>query len=201
MFWISAMVTLPADEPGGIMRARSAIILALVLTASACGKAEPAGPPVAVQPSEVEALVFQSTDLSEKQISMEGYFGFDNGPKGDAIAMGPELTTQPMGHGDTLIRFDVDRGTGPNQLNLHEIGRNELADLPVAPVSVIFDMNKTTYQDAEGVAHPLRARVRVTGRLHYARLGANLMSDEDSRSPTGRRFKPQLVDVTLEPTS
>ena len=175
-------------------------MLGVLALMAACAKAPPPGPTVVVQPSQVEALLDWSSDLSERRVAIDGYIGFDNGPSGQAAAMGPELTTAPNHGGDPLIRVEIERGEGRNQLNLPVLSRQTLAWAPQAPATLIVDLSHATYKDAAGTPHALDSRVRVTGRLSYVHLGdAGLMSDPDAASPTGRRFKPRLVDVALEP--
>ncbi|MDB5433352.1 MAG: hypothetical protein JWP35_4468 [Caulobacter sp.] len=175
-------------------------MLSVLVMAAACAKAPPPQPVVVVQPSQLEALVYRSSSLSERRISIDGYVGFDNGPSGQGAAMGPELTSAPNDGGSRLIRVEIERGAGPNQLNLPILSRQKIDWAPAAPETLIVDLSHATYQDASGAAHPLASRVRVTGRLEYFRLGsAGLLSDPDPSSPTGRRFKPRLVDVVLEP--
>lgn len=71
---------------------------------------------------------------------------------------------------------------------------------PNAPATITFDMARTTVQDVSGKPHPLGERVRVTGRVTYQAVrGAGLMWDEDARSPTGKRLKPMLTEVIVEP--
>ena len=181
------------------MRLRMAMAGALALLAAGCGKPRPPLPPVVVEPSQLDQLVYWSPDLDGRRIAIDGYIGFDNGPPGQAIALGPELTSQPYGKGDELIRFDLARGEGPNQLQLPVLETRSLLNIPAAGSWDIVDVGRATFSDAAGKAHPLSDEVRVTGRLVYIRAGAaGLLSDEDARSPTGRRLKPRLVDVTLE---
>lgn len=182
------------------MRAALPVLLTLALTA--CAPAAPSGPPVEIQPSQAEHLLQFSSDLSRKRVALEGYVFFDNGRNGEAIAMLPELRSGPAGAGETLIRFDIDYGPGPNQLDLHELSREKPPGFPGAPETITFDLSKATWQDGAGKTHPLSEKVRLVGRVEYVRLGnAGLLSDEDARSPTGRRFKPRLVDVELSPTA
>ena len=172
------------------------VVLAVL---AGCGKAPPMGPPVVVDASRIEPMVYWSSDLNGRRVSLDGYIGFDNGGAGEAIAIGEELTTQPLGRGDELIRFDLPRGEGPNQLRLHELGRETFAAAPASGEVTTFDPALTTFQDSAGKAHALDEKVRVTGTLVYPRLGdVGLLSDEDRRSPNGRRFKPRLEDVVLE---
>ena len=178
---------------------RGAVLGVVALVASGCGRPEPAGPPVRVERSEVERLVYWSHDLDGRRVSMQGFIGFDNGPNGQAIAMGPELTSAPNGGGDELIRVEVERGGGPSQLNLPVLSRQRFAATPAVGEFLTVDIGHATYQDKAGVAHPLGDPVRVTGRLSYARLNnVGPLSDPDPRSPTGQRFNPRLVDVELE---
>lgn len=180
------------------MRARMALALALTLTVAGCGKSGPPPPPVAIEPSELDSKVYWSSDLDDHRITLDGYIGFDNGPTGHAIALGPELTSQPFGRGDALISFDLEQGDQPNQMQLPEVERHTLQGVPAAPAVVIVDVAHATFKDAAGQAHSFDEKVRVTGRLSYAGFGSNLMTDEDARSPNGRRFKPRLIDVSLE---
>ena len=181
------------------MRLRMAMAGALALAAAGCGKSGPPGPPVVVAPSQLDQLLYWSPGLDGRRISIDGYIGFDNGPTGQAIALGPELTSQPDGKGDELIRFDLERGEGPNRMQLPVLETRSLPSVPAAGTWDIVDVGRTTFSDSVGKAHPLGDEVRVTGRLVYIRAGAaGLMSDEDARSPTERRLKPRLVDVALE---
>lgn len=179
------------------MRLRMTLVGALAL--AGCGESRPAQPTVVVEGSQVETLVYWSPALDGRRIAIDGYIGFDNGPTGQAIALGPELTSQPYGKGDELIRFDLERGDGPNQMQLPVLETRTMPSIPAAGAVEIIDVGHATFHDSAGKVHPLDDRVRVTGRLVYARLGgAGLLSDEDRRSPTGRRLKPRLVDVVLE---
>lgn len=175
------------------------ILFGVLLALSGCGKAEPPLPPVDIQPSQIEQKVYWSSDLNGRRIVIEGYVGFDNGPRGDAIAMGPELTTEPYGKGDPLLRVEIERGVGPNQINLPVLERKTMAGFPAAPAVLTVDLSKATLQDATGKARRLGQRIRVTGKLEYVRVeNLGLISDPDPRSPTGRRLKPRLTDVVLE---
>lgn len=176
-----------------------ALMLAPLLSLGGCAKPRPAGPPVTVEPSQVEQRIYWASDLIDRRVSIDGYIGFDNGPNGQAIAMGPELNSQPFARGDTLIRVDIERGEKANQLNLPVLERQTLAGVPNAPATLIVDLAKGTWQDSAGKAHPLSEKVRLTGTLDYARVqNVGLISDPDSRSPNGRRLQPRLTDVVLE---
>jgi hypothetical protein len=167
----------------------------MALALGACGK--PPAPPVVVEASEVEPRVFWGHDLEGQHISVDGYIGLDNGPKGDAIAMGQVLTTQPLGAGEQLFRFDLKRGDGPNQINLPVVSSRPIEQTPMQIQTV--DLSSATFHDRAGGSHPLSDRVRVTARLRYDRVKGYLLSDEDPRSLTGKRFKPRLTDIVLEP--
>ncbi len=74
-----------------------------------------------------------------------------------------------------------------------------MPNIPAAPATEIIDVGRATFRDSAGKAHPLDDEVRVTGRLVYVRVrDLGLLSDDDARSPTGRRLMPRLVDVALE---
>jgi hypothetical protein len=179
------------------MRLRLVLAGALALLATGCGKVGPAPPPVLVEASQVEPQIYWASDLNRRRVSIDGYIGFDNGPAGQAIAIGQVLTTRPNGQGDELMRFDLENGSGPNQLDLAVLSRERF--VPNAPETITFDLAGSTFQDSAGKPHPLRQKVRVTGRLVYFGVGgAGLIADDDSRSPTGKRFKPRLVDLVLE---
>lgn len=181
------------------MLGRWAVSGLVALAVAGCAKPEPKAPPVALQPSQVESLVYWSADLNGQRVSMEGWVHFNNGEDGRAIAIGPELRSQPRGDGERLIFLDVENGEGPNQLHLPVVHTETIKGMPGAPQILTIDAAKATYQDTAGVAHPLGGKMRVTGKLRYVRAGkAGLWSDADTRSPTGRRFKPKLVDVVLE---
>jgi hypothetical protein len=180
------------------MPARLTLLAFLVLATAGCGPVAPAAPPIEIQPSQAESLLQFSSDLNRQRVVMEGYVYFDNGRAGEAIAMGPELRSAQDGAGEPLVRFEIEYGEAANQLNLKAQKRELLPGVPNAPETLVFDPTKATWQDAAGKAHPLSRKLRLTGRLEY--IGINnvgLLSDEDSRSPTGRRFKPRLVDVDL----
>jgi hypothetical protein len=181
------------------MRLRMIVAVLVMLAATACARTEPPSPPVPLEPSELDRRVYWAADLNGKLVSIEGYIGFDNGPDGQAIAVGPELTTEPLGEGDELIGLDVKRGDGPNQLQAPVLETKTMANFPAAPPVLVLDVGRATFKDQAGKAHPLREKVRATGRLTYIRVGdVGLWSDEDSRSPTGRRFKVRLTDVVLD---
>ncbi len=112
--------------------------------------------------------------------------------------MGPQLTTAPFGGGEKTVPFQLQRGAGPNQLNLPVL-RDETV-FPAAPMRILtVDIAKAAFQDAKGAAHPFADKVRVTGRLRrYEYVQNYFQSDEDRRSPTGRRYKPRLTDVVLD---
>ncbi len=165
------------------------------MATTACGRA--AGPPVLVDTSQLESQVYWSHELEGRRISMDGYLSFDNGPHGEAIAMAPQLTTAPFGGGEKTVPFQLERGAGPNQLNLPVLREETI--FPAAPMRIVtVDIAKSAFQDSKGVAHPLAHKVRVTGRLRYEYVQNYLQSDEDRRSPSGRRYKPRLTDVVLE---
>ena len=177
------------------MQSRLVVLGALALATTACGRV--AAPPVLVDASQVESQVYWSHAFADRRISMDGYLSFDNGPNGEAIAMAPQLTSAPFGGGDKTVPFQLKRGPGPNQLNLPVLREETI--FPAAPMRiVIVDIAKAAFQDSKGVAHPLADKVRVTGRLRYQYVQNYFQSDEDRRSPTGRRYKPWLDDVVLE---
>jgi len=178
------------------MRVRAAVLGAMALAVSACGK--PAAPPVLVEAGEVEPRVFWGHDLEGQRIAVDGYIGLDNGPNGDAIAMGQVLTTQPMGAGEQLLRFDLRRGDGPNQVNFPVVSSRPIAETPMRVQTV--DLSKATFHDRAGASHPLSDKVRLTARLRYERVKGYLLSDDDTRSLTGKRFKPRLTEIVLEPS-
>ena len=179
------------------MRFQLILLGALALAMSGCGKAEPPAPPVHIEPSQAERMIYQASDLNGRRIELDGYIGFDNGADGKAIAIGQVLTTDRDGRGDQLIRFDLKQGTEANQLNLPVVKRERF--VPNAPEVITFDLDKATYQDSAGKPHPLGDKVRVTGKLAYVSLGkTGLISDPDPGSPDGRRFMPRLTDVVLE---
>ncbi len=179
------------------MRLRVALVGMLALIATGCGKVGPAPPPVLVEASQVEPQIYWASDLNGRRVSIDGYIGFDDGPGGQAITIGQVLTTRPNGQGDELMRFDLETGAGPNQLNMAVLSRERF--VPNAPETITFDLARTTFQDSAGKPHPLREKVRVTGKLVYFGVsGAGLIAEDDSGSPTGKRFKPRLVDLVLE---
>lgn len=170
----------------------------MALAVAACDKVEQA-PAVLIETSQVEPMIFGSADLKGRRVSLDGYLNFDNGPYGQAIAMRPQLRTRPNGAGEALIGFDLEHGEGPNQLHLPVLEKEKIPGLPAAPEILTIDVAKATFQDKAGVAHPFRDRVRVTGRLMYSgdrKTGP--IGEDDPSSPTGKRFKPQLIDVELE---
>ncbi len=178
------------------MRFQLILLGAVALAMSGCGKSEPPAPPVHIEPSQVQRMVHQASDLDGRRIELDGYIGFDNGANGQAIAIGQVLTTDRDGRGEELIRFDLKQGAEANQLNLPVISRDRF--VPNAPEVVTFDLRKASFQDSAGKAHPLSDKVRVTGRLVYLGLGnTGPLSDPDPSSPSGRRFKPRLTDVVL----
>jgi len=178
---------------------RCAAALALALLAAACGPTAPAEPPVVVDASRVESEIHWASDLARRQVAIDGYLGFDNGKTGQGIAIGQVLTTLPGGQGRVLLRIDAPLGTGPGQLDLPVIERHTAAGIPNAPEVMTVDLTAATWGDAAGGRHTLRKKVRVTGRLDYLRVGRHgLWSEEDPRSPTGRRLKALLFDVTLD---
>lgn len=178
---------------------RAALPMLLALALSACGQVAPSGPPTEIQPSQAEALLRQSTELNGKRVMVEGYVFFDNGRQGEAIAMGPELRSSPNGGGEQLARFEAGYGPGPNQLDLHVISKEKPEGFPGAPEIMTFDPAKATWQDAAGTSHPLSRKVRLSGTVRYAgyrRSGA--VSQEDTGSPTGKRYFPTLTKVVLD---
>lgn len=180
------------------MHLRPALLL-LTLTLAACGAVAPSAPPVEIQPSQAQAMLHQATDLDGRRIAIEGYVHFDNGRNGEAIAMGPELRSSPSGGGEPLARFDLEYGSGPNQLDLHEISKEKPKGFPGAPEIMTFDPTQATWQDAAGASHPLSRKVRVIGTVRYAgftRTGP--VSEKDASSASGQRFRPTLTKVVLD---
>ena len=178
---------------------RAALPMLLALALSACGQVAPSGPPTEIQPSQAEALLRQSTDLDGKRVVVEGYLFFDNGRQGEAIAMGPELRSSPNGGGEQLARFETEYGPGPNQLDLHVISKDKPEGFPGAPEIMTFDPLKATWQDAAGASHPLSQKVRLTGIVRYAGFKrSGPVSEDDTTSPTGKRFYPTLTKVVLD---
>jgi hypothetical protein len=164
-----------------------------------CGPVKPADPPVLIEPSQIEGKLLWSSALHDKLVSVDGYITYDNGVRGDAIAMGPQLNSAPMGGGNELVRFMAERGDGPNQLKLAVVSQGPILGREGLPETITFDIAKSTFQDKAGQAHPLSAKVRVTGTATYVRVGdAGFWSDPDAESPIGRRFKMRLTDVVLE---
>lgn len=179
------------------MRPALPILLALVLTA--CGQAASSGPPLEIQPSQAEALLHQTTELDGKRVAIEGYVFFDNGQQGEAIAMGPELRSSPNGGGEPLARFETEYGPGANQLDLHVLSKDKPEGFPGAPEIMTFDPTKATWQDAAGATHPLSQKVRLTGTVRYAGYSrSGPVFQEDTGSPTGKRFHPRLTKVALD---
>lgn len=176
----------------GITAATAALLL------SACGGREPEEPPVLIEAAQVKPLLYWSADLAGRRVMVDGYVDLDNGPTGDAIAMRPRLTSRPRGLGDALVSFEVERGTGPGQLNLPVVETRGFTNLPAAGEVVIVDLRNARFQDSTGASYPLTEKVRVTGRVAYRSLSGQPMGTEDDRSPSGRRFDPRLTDVTLE---
>lgn len=177
---------------------RPALPILMALTLTACGQPAPSEPPMEIQPSQAEALLHQTTELDNKRVAIEGYVFFDNGQQGEAIAMGPELRSSPNGGGEPLARFETKYGAAPNQVNLNAVPK-KMAGLPEAPEIITFDPSKATWQDAAGATHPLSQKVRLTGTVRYAgykRSGA--VFEEDTSSPTGKRFHPRLTKVVLD---
>ena len=165
-----------------------------------CAPPEDTSPPVVVAAADAEPTLHWSADLDGKRVAVDGYVNLDNGPTGAGIARGPQLTSQPGGRGTALINFEVERGTGPGQLDLPVMETRVYAQFPTRPEVDRVDMSRASYRDAAGVAYPISRKVRVTGRLAYARWsGGQLFSNEDKRSTTGRRLMPRLIDVVLEP--
>jgi hypothetical protein len=180
-----------------VMRAALPMLLALAI--SGCDQVAPSGPPVEIQPSQAEAMLHQTTDLDGKRVAIEGYVFFDNGQRGEAIAMGPELRSSPNGGGEPLARFEMAYGPGPNQLDLHEVSKERPGGIPEAPEILTFDLAQVTWQDAAGASHPLSQKVRLTGTVRYAGFKrSGPVSKDDAGSPTGKRYWPMLKKVVLD---
>jgi len=172
------------------------VLLGALLIAGGCRPPEPEQPPVHIEQSQAASTLHWSADLNNRLISLDGYIGFDNGQLGQAIAMGQRLYSQPYGNGEQLIRFDLEQGDGPNQLQLAEVSRETMPGLPGAAATIVFDPTRTTVQDADGVSHRLSERLRVTGRLRY--VGSRpVTGTDDPDSPTGKSFKPILTEVRI----
>lgn len=169
---------------------RTMILIGAVTLLAGCGeRADEA--PLLVERPYVESRLQLSPELNGKRVSVDGYIHLDNGPNGAAIAMLYTLNSAPRGQGDDLVTFEGERGEGPNQIDLPVLERTEM---PVNAGGEILtvDLASARYQDSTGAAHPLRDKVRVTGRL---RSGAPV---EDARAPEGQRYRSRLTDVTLE---
>jgi hypothetical protein len=181
------------------MRQALVIVGFLAFSIGACGKPEPEAPPVLIENSQVESKLHWSSELEGKRVSIDGFIAFDNGRNGEAIAMGPHLNSQSLGAGRNLIAVQLERGEGANQLNLPVLTTETMPGMPGAPKIVTFDLGESKFQDAAGAPHPLSRKVRATGRLRYAQYNrTGIMSDEDKRSPSGRRYRPRLTEVSLE---
>lgn len=179
---------------------RPALLLLLLL--AACGPVAPAAPPVEIQPSQAQAMLRQTTDLDSKRVVLEGYVYFDSDQSKGQVAMGPELRSSPAGGGEHLVKFEMDYGPGPNQLDLHEIKKEKFGGFSGAPEIITFDPTKATWQDAEGKAHLLSEKVRVTGVVRYAGYSTSgAVSEDDPSSPSGKRFYPMLTKAVLSPSA
>lgn len=153
------------------------------------------GPPVEVDAAKIEQTLYWSRSLQDKRIAIEGYIGFDNGATGQAIAGGPILRTQPYGAGQELLMIGAEFGSGPNQISSPGMTSKPMFDGAPKdlPQVVTVNPNEMSYFDTMGAPHPINHRVRVIGKLRYA-----LDIKDDTRSPTGQRYRPFMTDVTLE---
>lgn len=167
------------------------VIAAAAVWLSACGA--PEEPPVLIEASQIEPLLELSDELDGRRIAVDGYIHIDDGPDEEGgIAILYTLTSRPRGLGDDLVLFEAKRGTGANQVDTPLLDRERIPQIPGAADILLVDLTNAKFQDTAGLAHPLRDKVRVTGRL------ASFSGIADDRSPTGKRFQPRLTDVTFE---
>lgn len=173
------------------MRIRMVTIATLLVATAACG-AKPEAPPVLVEAAQIEPLLEFSRQFNGHQVSVDGYVHIDNGPGDAGIAMVYTLTSRPRGQGDELIRFEAERGTTPNTLDLPVIETERLPEWAGGTEVLHVDLARGRFIDGAGVAHSIRDKVRVTGEL------ASLPANKDESSPTGWRHRPRLLDATFE---
>jgi hypothetical protein len=171
---------------------KSLTAMGLALLLAACSQR----PPTLIDAAGVEPQLYWSRTLDHQRIALDGYINFDNGPGGQAIAVGPELRSAPGGGGDRLIGFNAPFGAGPNQIGSPDLHTHPMfANAPHGvPEVVTFDPATLTWRDAAGAPHPLSQRVRLVGEVGYA-----LSVEPDPRAPNGQRFTPFLTDVELTP--
>ncbi|HYC68191.1 hypothetical protein [Brevundimonas sp.] len=166
-------------------------VAAVVLALSGCGA--PEAPPVLIEASQVQPLLQFSDELNGQRVAVDGYVHINDGPEGSGgAAMLYTLTSRPRGQGDDLILFAAEIGTGPNQIDLPVLGREGIPGFPAAGEILTVDVTNARFRDLAGAAHSIRDKVRVTGRV------ASGAATADDRSPTGRRFRPRLTEVTFE---
>ncbi|NJC41071.1 hypothetical protein GGQ87_001329 [Brevundimonas alba] len=167
------------------------VVAAAALWLSACGA--PEAPPVLIEASQVKPLLEFSDELDGKRVMLDGYIHIDDGPDEEGgIAILYTLTSRPRGQGDDLILFEAERGTAANQVDTPLISQRSIPQMPGAGEILLVDLKNAKFQDTAGVAHTVRDKVRVTGRV------ASFSGVDDDRSPTGKRFRPRLTDVTFE---
>lgn len=171
------------------MRIHAVMVAALLVSTAACG-ANPEEPPVLVEAAQIRSLLEHSRQYNGHRISVDGYVHIDDGPGGAAMVY--TLMSRPRGLGDDLIRFEAERGTGPNRLDLPVLKSERQPEWAGGGEVLLVDLSNGRFIDGAGKAHSVRDKVRVTGELMS---GPGL---EDARAPTGWRYRPRLVDVAFE---
>ncbi|MFN3932548.1 MAG: hypothetical protein ACK4JY_12440 [Brevundimonas sp.] len=170
------------------MRSQAVTMAALLVATAACG-AKPEEPPVLVEAGQIEPLLEFSRQFNGHRVSVDGYVHIDDGPGGAAMVY--TLMSRPRGLGDALVRFEAERGTGPNRLDL-PVKSERRPEWAGGHEVLLVDLTNARFIDGAGEAHSIRDKVRVTGEL------ASLPANKDPGSPTGWRHRPRLIDATFE---
>lgn len=162
---------------------------AIGVLVTGCG-VKPEEPPTLIERSQITPLLEHSREYNGHSVSVDGYVHIDDGPGGAAMVY--TLTSRPGGQGEDLIRFEAERGTESNRLDLPVLKREPQPDWAGGGETLLVDLANGRFIDGAGEAHSVRNKVRVTGELMS---GPGL---EDARAPTGWRYRPRLVDVSFE---
>jgi hypothetical protein len=142
---------------------RLAFALSMLGVLSACGGAGTQGEVIAGNPTVINQRLDWVTTMQGERVSVDGYIWMSD-TEDDNGTVNLALDTAPRGGGTTLLSFNVDRGTGANEVFLS----TALASRTAYGVDTYnVDIAAARFTDNAGTQHPWTQRVRLSGTVEY----------------------------------
>lgn len=166
----------------------------------ACARNEQGTPLAHSDKATVRQELDSKTERNGQRVAVEGYLFLpgENAEEEDGT-VGLALYTRPSGQGDRLLDLKVRAGRGPNQVWLATAGKGKTAGYKITSYEI--DLKQSQLTTADGVAHDLKTRVKVSGTVKYVSLFSGGFSHQEDPLHKGVQLYPfSLEAVRLDPS-